>query len=218
MKKCFMFSLVIASAIIMNKANAQKGLSLSVKATPQLSYMYNKDDHDNNNYDSKSTFNTSFGIGAGYNFTNYAGVGVDVLYSLQGQKYDLSGIEYNQKVDYVKIPVYFSFNTDASKLVSFIGKVGPQVSFLTNAKLTDKDNGKVLDDTKDRFKTATFGGMVAAGAQFKLANSMYITALAHFDGDFTNAEDNTYAGYTIGRAKTYNLTPGVEVGFKYMLH
>lgn len=217
MKKFFIYAITFSVLIITNRVNAQQGFSVSVKGTPQFSFLQNSDDNDNNSYSRKATFNTNFGVGAGYNFNKYLGVGIDALYSLQGQKYTLNSTEYNQKINYVKVPVYFTYNTDASRIVSFIGKVGPQVSFLTDAKLTDNNSGKTIDDTKDRFKTTTFGGAAVAGVQFKVLPQLYVTTAARFDYDFTNAEDKDYANYIPGRAKTYNSTAGLEVGLKYML-
>lgn len=217
MKKFFIYTAMFMGLVTANRVNAQQGFSVSVKGTPQFSFLQNKDDNNNNSYSRKATFNTNFGLGAGYNFTKYLGVGVDVLYSLQGQKYDLSNVEYKQKINYVKVPVYFTYNSDASKIVSFIGKVGPQVSFLTDAKLTDNNSGKTVDDTKDRYKTTTFGGAALAGVQFKVQPELYVTTAARFDYDFTNAEDKNYYSYAQGRAKTYNSTVGLEVGLKYMI-
>ncbi len=89
-------SVMIMMAMTTN-VNAQKGFNVSVKATPEFSFLLNKDDHDNNLYSSKATFNTNFGVGAGYNFTKNIGVAIDGLYSMQGQKYKLSGKDYNQE-------------------------------------------------------------------------------------------------------------------------
>ena len=50
------------------------------------------------------------------------------------------------------------------------------------------------------------------------ASQLYLTTLVRFDYDFTNAEDDTFSGYTAGRAKTYNSTIGLEVGLKYMIN
>lgn len=217
MKKFTWTALAVAAFLMSYDTNAQEGFSLSVKATPQLSFLQNQDDNDNNLIDRKATFNASFGIGAGYNFTKRLGVGMDVLYSLQGQRYKINGVETNQKVNYVKIPLYFSYNSDASKTISFIGKVGPQISILADSKLTDKDGDKINPDTKDRYNNVIFGAMAAAGAQFKLNNKLYLTTMTRFDYDFTNAEDNSYRYYAAGRAKTYNMTTGLEVGLKYLL-
>jgi len=217
MKKVFMFSLLIAGLTIY-KANAQQGFSLSVKGNPQFSFLQNKDDNNNSNYSTKGTFNASFGLGGEYGFNNHFGVGIDALYSLQGQRYVLNNIEFNQKVNYIKVPVYFTYNSDASKPISFVGKIGPQVSFLTDAKLSNKNGDKIQVNDKDRYNTVTFGGVAEAGAQYKIASQMYLTTLVRFDYDFTNAEDDTFSGYPAGRAKTYNSTIGLEVGFKYMIN
>jgi hypothetical protein len=216
MKKLVLYVAVLAAVSIVNKANAQQGFLVSVKGTPQFSMLENKDDNNNSAYSRKATFDGSFGVGVGYNFTKNLGIGADALYSLQGQRYKLSGTEFNQKNDYLKVPLYFSYNTDPSKTVSFIGKIGPQVSFLTSSKLDDKDGNTVNGNTKSDYKNETFGGMVSAGAQFKLNSGLYLTAEWRFDYDFTNAEETrSIDGYT--RAKTYNMSSGLEVGLKYML-
>ena len=218
MKKFFMYAFALGSLITVNTVNAQKGFSVSVKGTPQFRFLENKDDNNNNSYSRKATFNANFGIGGAYNFTNKLGVGADVLYSLQGQRYTINNSnEFNQKNEYIKVPVYFSYNTNPSKKISFIGKLGPQVSFITTSKLDDKDGNEIIGDTKNRYKSTTFGGMALAGAQYKLNHNLYLSTAVRFDTDFTNAEDDTYSGYVAGRAKTYNMTAGVEVGLKYML-
>jgi hypothetical protein len=207
-------SVMIMMAMTKN-VNAQKGISLSVKATPEFSFLLNKDDNNNNLYNSKATFNTNFGIGVGYNFNKNTGVAIDGLYSLQGQKYELSGKEFSQKVNYIKVPVYFTYNSDPAKPIAFSGKIGPQVSFLTTSKLTNDDGKDVVGDTNDRYEKTTFGGAAVAGIQIRLQMDLFLTTGVRFDMDFTNAEDKDYALYSAGRAKTYNMTSGLEVGFKY---
>lgn len=215
MKKILMSVMTIAlltggaSAVM-----AQQGFSVSVKATPQFSFLQNNDDNDNSAIKKKATFNTNFGVGAGYNFTDNIGVGLDVLYSLQGEKSEVLGREINQKLEYVKVPVYFSYNTDPSKTVSLFGKIGPQVSFLTNAKISGGEHTGSVEN-KDRFEKATFGAMANAGVQFKLSQNIFLQTGLQFDYDFTNAEDKDYIGYIPGRANTYNMTAGVQVGLKY---
>jgi len=216
MKKYLLSAFTIA-ILGLTQANAQQGFSLSVKATPQFSFLQNEDDSDAPGLDKKATFNVNFGIGGAYNFTNKLGVGLDVLYSLQGQRYETDGTEYNQKVNYLKIPVFFSYTSNPSKVVAFTGKIGPQLSILTDSKITDKDGDDIVGDTKNRYEDITFGGMVAAGIQIKLDKNLFLTTLARFDYDFTNAEDDSHPIYPAGRANTYNMTTGLEVGLKYLL-
>jgi hypothetical protein len=217
MKKFLLAASVIAVFTVNKKANAQQGFSVTAKAAPQFTFLQNKDDHDNGNIQHKATVDANFGIGAGYNFTPALGVGMDLLYSMQGQRYKVNGTETNQKVFYVKIPIYFTYNHNPDKPVSFIGKIGPQLSFLTNSRITDGNGHTLNPDTKDHYKDVTFGGMASAGAQFKLDRKLFLTTMGRFDYDFTNAEDDNYSYHPTGRAKTHNMTTGLEVGLKFML-
>jgi hypothetical protein len=217
MKKNFMAVVLLTALTVSYRSNAQKGFSLSVKTSPQLSFLHNSDDNDNASLDKKSTFNANFGMGTAYNFTEKAGVGLDVLYSLQGQRYEMNGKETRQKVNYIKVPVYYSYTSNPSKRVSFTGKLGPQLSVLSSSKLTDDNGHEIISDTKDYYKDVSFGGMGAAGVQFKLNRDLFLTTMARFDYDFTNAEDDANPSWPEGRAKTHNMTTGLEVGLKYVL-
>ena len=216
MKKFLMSAFAVAMLSgIGSSAMAQKGFNLSVKATPQFSFLQNSDDNDDSNIKQKATFNTNFGIGAGYNFNENIGIGADVLYSLQGQKYEISGTDFEQKLEYVKVPVFFSYNTDASKTTSFYGKIGPQVSFLTNAKITAPDSKDAFLENKDRYEDVTFGAMANAGVQFRLSSNIFLQTGINFDYDFSNIENKNYPVVIAGRANTNNMTAGVQVGLKY---
>ena len=89
MKKVYVYAFAIAS-LFTTKINAQQGFSVNIKGAPQFSFLQNKDDNNASDYDQRATFNVGFGVGAGYNFTKNIGVGVDALYSLQGQRYTLN--------------------------------------------------------------------------------------------------------------------------------
>lgn len=220
MKKTILaLSGVLLMSAAATTANAQQGFSIGIKATPHFSFLQNSDDNDNALLERNATFGASFGVGAGYNFTDNMGVGLDVLYSLQGQRYEVAGVEFKQKLDYVKIPLYFSYTTNPDAPVAFTAKVGPQLSILTSAKVVDKDGDALpgMDDTKEQYQSVGFGGMAAAGVQFRLNSNMFLTAMARFDYDFTNAEDDSYMHYSKGRANTSNMTAGLEVGLKMML-
>lgn len=206
---------IIIMAGFATKANAQEGWNVSVKGVPQFTFLQNSDDSDNGELSKKATFNTKFGIGAGYNFTENMGIGVDAMYSFQGQEYEIAGIKAEQNLEYVKIPVYFSYNTDTSKLVSFYGKIGPQLSLLTNAKF--EQNGQASVKNKDAYNKAIFGGMADVGVQFRLQPKLFLTTGINFDYDFTNAEDSDFVGFIDGRSTTHNMTLGLQVGLKYQI-
>lgn len=201
-----------AIATTTTAANAQEGLSVGIRAIPQATWMLNSDQKDLPGYESKTTFGAAFGVGANYNFTKNMGVGLDVLYSMQGQKSELAGIENTIKTSYLKIPLMFTYNTgiDSNRKVAFIGKLGPQMG----VRLTSKDemSGVEVPGTKDAYRNVNFGAVAGAGARFALAQNITLDAGVRFDYEFTDAKESAYK---IGDAATNNMTLGVEVGLNY---
>jgi opacity protein-like surface antigen len=218
MKKYFICAFLFGSFITANKATAQQGFSFSLKTTPLYSFLRNKTDFSNANYSRKPTLNTNFGIGGTYNFTKNMGIGADVLYACQGQRYTINGTpnDYYQKNKYIKVPLYLSYDSDVSKRISFIGKIGPQISFLSQSALDYENESKLSSNTKEKYKTTTFGAMALAGTQYKLSDNLYFTSGIRFDYDYSNAEDYHYTAAINNRAKSHNMTTGVELGFKYV--
>jgi hypothetical protein len=217
MKKIYFILIGFTVLAVSNRGIAQHKVSLSVYGSPQFGLLHNNDDNDNSSFDHRVRFNTAFGVGGAYSFTENTGIGLDVLYSLQGQRFDINGKDSIQRQNYVKIPLYFLFVSSASSPISFIGKIGPQLSILTSSK-RGANNSSSDKDTKDWYKSATFGGMAGAGAQFRFNTNLFLTTLARFDYDFTNAEDDGNAHWRAGRANTYNTTFGLEIGLKFRLH
>lgn len=179
--------------------------------------MLNSDDKDAPDFKRKATFGASFGVGAGYNFTNNLGLGLDVLYSIQGQKYEVNGVEFNQKVNYLKIPLMFTYNTNPSAPVVFTAKAGPQLGLRMGAKVTDSDNNDIIGDAKDMYSSVDFGAVAGAGVRFALTQKLSLDAGIRFDYSFTNAENSDYVHYAPGRANTNNMTAGIELGLRYHL-
>lgn len=217
MKKTIIMSLfaVAATVSIATTANAQEGFYLGAQATQQFSGMYNQDDVDNTNFDYKITPGQTFGLSGGYNFNKHMGVAAEAIFSMEGQKFELNKTTFRRKLNYVKVPVLFTYNTDAGKKVMFTAKLGPQAGILTNAKLNDADGNTLVKDTKDSYETVTFGGVVGAGARVSLAKNLYLDAGLKLDANFINNEVASYNESNIARAKTYNTNAGVEVGIKY---
>ncbi len=212
--------------------DAQQGLMLGVEATPQLSWLTNKDDNSNSDFKYVTTFNSSFGITGQYGFTKILGIGLNVLYSFQGQRYQLSGIENYKKVDYVKIPLMFVYSAVISSNVMFIGKIGPELEILSMAKLTDKNNNTLVIDVSSAYQSTNISGVIHAGFSFKLTELLMLDATLRYDYDFADAEMSSYktvvnnpspsltriplSTTTTRNASTYNMTAGVSVGLKYL--
>lgn len=157
--------LVVGVVIFMGMGNvkAQEGaFKIGVLVGPQNSWLFNQDDSDaGQELDYQTTFRFAGGITASYNFTDYIGVGIDLLYSSQGQKYKglLTGPNYaedleltgNTTLNYFKVPVLFRVNSNPDAIVQFTGFVGPQISFLLGYKdevtWTGKTSGNKITST-----------------------------------------------------------------------
>jgi hypothetical protein len=222
-------ALIAASVFVsLNKVAAQKGLQLGFELNPQLSYLYNQDDVDSDLWDRKSAFNGHFGFSGQYGITENIGVGLNILYSIQGDKYDWKGTERLKSLQYFKIPVLFTLNLPFGDNMSFIGKVGPQVSILTDARLYDADKKILKTNYTAAFASYDFGGMISAGIGAKLTDQVTLDGSIRFDTGFTNAESedfkqnihNPYDFVTPSpasspRGNAYNMTIGLNVGLRY---
>jgi hypothetical protein len=231
MKKTILKLSIFASGIIIPvvNTNAQTGFQLGAQVIPQFSWLMNSDDKANTNYVYKSTFNAAFGITSQYGFNERMGIGLDVLYSFQGQRYTLSGIERYRRVDYLKIPLTYVNNFSVSERLIFFYKIGPQLGILTAAKLTDKDGNNIVSDEKAAYQNMEFGAMVSAGVAVELTEMLFLDASLRYDYGFTDAENKNYQHNFISitgnggtpppnRAVTNNSTLGLAVGLRCLLN
>lgn len=197
-----------------NSGFAQKGISFTADLNPQVSWMLNADDSDLETFSQKAYVRPAFGLGATYNFTDNLGLGADVRFSMQGRKAELNNVETSAALDYLKVPLYFSYNTNPAKSLQFVGKIGPQVSFLSNARLLDADGEEIDDNIMAAYENVTLGGFLSLGAEYRITPMLNIFTQARCDMDFTNAEDKDAVAYTEGRASTHNASVGLQAGVR----
>jgi hypothetical protein len=237
MKKTVTMVAVIASTLILStkKANAQQGFVAGIEGTPQTSWLLNDDDNNNSKFESLNTISGSFGLSGQYGLTDNIGIGVNALYSYQGQQYKWNGIEKIRRVEYLKIPLLFTYSYDIATNIKLIGKIGPQVDILTNAKITDKDANIIIGDHKAAYEDFGISGVAYAGAAFKLSETWYLDTSLRFDYGFMDAENKDYRKNfnnpneitgTNGTSTTYvnnsnraitnNMTTGLTVGLRYV--
>src|SRR4051812_49172020 len=98
-----------ASAMIINPIKAQQCFQVGAQVTPQMSWLMNRNDVDNPDFTYLSTFRGAVGLTSQFGCTDNIGIGLDVLYSMQGQRFKLSGVERFKQVDYLKVPVTFIY-------------------------------------------------------------------------------------------------------------
>jgi hypothetical protein len=236
MKKSILLASIITTAIIVStkNADAQQGIQLGIEGSPQISWIINNDDQTNKQFEYQNTFNGSFGISGQYGFTKNMGIGLNALYSIQGQRFKLSGIERTKQIEYLKIPLMFTYNYEFNSDIKFIGKIGPQLGVLTNAKLIDKDGDAIVGNHKEAYEDYDFEGVLYAGIGYKINDNVFIDSSLRFDYGFTDAENKNYTkninnpyeliqtnGYSNNvnsRKNANNITSGLSFGIRYVFN
>ncbi len=227
---------LIAAALVLMlpAAFAQKGLHAGLKVTPSSVWMFNSSDSDEGGrFDFVSTWGYSVGGSFNYHFTDGFGVGADVLYSNQGQKFESLGLEGKRSLKYLKLPILLHFNTNSDAVAYFQGQLGVQFGFLTGSSLLNADGdesalvGSVIAAPKDAYNSMNLGFVFGFGAGFNVHENFKIHAGFRFDGSPFDAENKDYEALGLpfwnaspggaDRAKTRNVTGGIELGFIYVL-
>lgn len=207
---------------------AQEGMWLGIKGTPQSTWMFNADEADHPEFLYQPTIRASFGLTFGFNFSDRAGLAMDVLWSDQGQRYEFSGSEYSTRLRYLKIPFMLNINSNPDRMGFVFLNVGPQFGFLLSADADDIFADGDIDpddgdfgifnenaDIDDAYRTFNFGAMFALGVGFNITEFLQFTTALRGDFAFTDAEDKEF--FVNDRANTYNATLGLEFGLRFVL-
>ena len=120
---------------------SQQGFKLGAFVMPQAVFLLNDVDLalDDDAYKLEFLGGMSGGLVLGYNFNDFAGLRLNVLYAQDGGKYssrrDISARNnFVNRVEYIKIPLMIGFNTQPfDRKLMFTMYAGGQVSFLTRA-------------------------------------------------------------------------------------
>jgi hypothetical protein len=124
----------------------------------------------------------------------------ELLYSMEGATYKAEGEKVNFKTDYINVPVMAQYNNPSG----FYAETGPQVGFLTSAKLSADGNSM---DIKDGFKKINFSWGIGAG--YKLSNGLGIGArynlglMSIADADEGESANIKVGGFHIGLSYTF---------------
>ena len=232
MTKSILTVALIATCIIssLTPARGQKGFQIGIEGTPQLSWLQNTTDYNSSSFQYLNTFNCSFGISGQYGFTPIVGLGLNALYSFQGQRFKLDGIERFKSVEYVKVPLMLTLNFKITDYVSFIGKIGPQLGLLTNASFRDANGNNIVSNQKSAYADYELSSVAHAGFGFRVYENLILDATLRFDYGLTNAENKNYtlninkptdengnSSANPNRAITSNMTAGLTIGLRYLL-
>lgn len=130
--------------------------------------------------DSKFKLGPEFG--ASFIFSPQAnwGIGADLLYSIEGAQQDVSGKTYKNEDSYIRLPLkfiyFFGDNENSIRPKVFLG---PTLGFLMSAKYDGAD-------VKELYNGFDFGAHVGAGANFRIANQIWLNTDVTYTHGFAN--------------------------------
>lgn len=162
MKKVFLMAVLLSAGIY-----SQAQIKYGVKAGANFYKVTGEEDFE-------ASRKTKVGL-AGGAFVNFSlsetfSVQPELLYSQEGNKQKEGDESANLKLNYINIPVLLQYNASG-----FYGETGPQVGFLTSAKIKYEMGGEEeTTDVKDAFKSINFSWAVGLG--YRLSNGLGIGA------------------------------------------
>jgi hypothetical protein len=216
-------------------ANAQSDWNFNLYGVGQNTMLLNKADSDSNSVRYQASFGGAIGAGVTYHWTELWGIGLDVVYSFQGQRkeYGLNdtlfpGIYEDVKLQYVKIPVTARYRSDSDTRFQYRAAFGPTFMVLVNATKKQIVPAKEAEgDATDEYNLLNWGLYMSHGLQYKLGKRIWLTFDLTADWALSDAEDKdavvtdllfeTTSLYPTDRPKTHNVTLGAAFGVELPL-
>ncbi len=163
--------------------------NFGIKAGLNLANQTAKYDIPDQDIQVKTTTLSAFHVGfyGDFRLSEKAGILSEVLYSQEGSNVNLQGIEFKQKVNYVKVPVLFNY-VPFSNGLSF--QVGPQVGFMVKdtIELDNNDGDSFIDADLKSFEFSA-----AVGAEYKFTENFKIGARYNLGiTDISNTDEGTF--------------------------
>jgi len=205
---------IILLALLPTAGLAQsEGLKLGVKVIPQSTWMLNQQDSDAGpEFDYVTTWGLAFGASGDIFTSPNFGVGLEMLYSSQGQKFKaFDTLQFAKKLTYLKVPLLLNFAT-AGDGTNFLAQVGPQMNILLNSDLQD-ENGHPVPNTI-AYKSVSFAVALFLGVTINVGVAAIVTGL-RFDYGLTDAEDKDASiGLSPDRGVLKTATGGPVLGVR----
>ncbi len=219
MKKLLMYFYVTLMAF--SSQAQQVGFYSGLHGAFQATWILNSDDADKGgelNYE--NTYKQAFGMDLGYKFNSRIGLQSGINYSRQGQDYSTLGnpnANFKTSLNYLKIPVLFTYTLKPDKKLSFISLAGLQISVLSEAESSRMQvfgiYSSSLVDVKDYYSSSTIDFVLGLGIQYHF-RKLSINLLIQSDYSLTDIE-NTDKKPGL-RSPTSNLSLAIpQLGFQY---
>ncbi len=135
------------------------GIMVGVKGGLSVANLYGDDVYNNS-----ITYGGTAGAFMRYAVTGIIAVQPEVLFAMKGAKYESEGLESQQKINYIEIPLLAMATLPNTSKIKPNIFAGPAIGILLSNKIT---NGEEID-IKDASRSADIGLVFGAGAEYSL--------------------------------------------------
>lgn len=189
MKKIFLSTMMLIGAYGFTQAQISGGIKGGLNFANQE---YSSDGF-SISPDSRTAFH--FGAFAVINFSDNLGLQPELLYSAKGSEFDISGTSFEQKFNYLDVPILVRYSIN--EMISL--HAGPQISLLMSAE--DDEGTDISDSVTGTDFGLSFGGQVDLPMGL-VGGLRYNLGLSNIDdsnsgGDVKNRVFQIYVGYKL---------------------
>lgn len=184
----------------------QRGIELGALVQPQAYGIFSSAEVADKSV--RIPYSFAIGANAGYNFTDNIGLRTGAMYSPQGEKYASGSSDFNLNLEYLQVPLYLKFNSNIEKTLSFLIFLGPHISYLNNATLTENEDDaiSVLGDYSRFVPGASF----SIGVQLNSSRGGNLNIVWRTGASFDNILlDDSF--------DSYNFSTGLQLAYHYFL-
>lgn len=212
-----LFTLVLVFTITgLTGLHAQKG-EFGVRFMPTVSNL-EVQTSSGGQISTDGTLGFGAGIFLGFNFTDHVGVQGEAIYSTLNQKYKEDDVEKEIKLEYINVPLLFSYNTGKLNPVNFNVVLGPQIGISVGSELGGStDENAVLSVKKGDLGFAYGAGFdfgLNAAKTFRLGIGFRgVYGLVDISDNSNNLESGSYYVLDKAHVKTYSAYLGVSFLF-----
>jgi hypothetical protein len=212
------------AALVSLPAMAQKGIHVGAQVGENVTGMMDDVRYGDVDYLYKPTLGFTYGVTAGWNFTDYLGLQTEINFAQMGEKIVLRSdrnVENVLNTRYTQIPVMLKF-TGGNFSNRFSMMVGPQWSFLNSATMTrnhvDKYQPEGTSDVSNGFAKSNFGMVLCAGEDMNIFHNMYLNIQARFQYGFrqANTSPNILFNQENEDDHLHTMAGGLFAGLHYM--
>ena len=202
MKKVILSALVLLTTLSANAQQEAGRITVQPKVGLNVASVTKDDDSD-------SRIGLAAGAEIEYQVTDMVSLSGGLLYSMQGAKGKLGGIDGTMKLDYINIPILA--NVYVAK--GFAVKLGLQPGFMVNDKIKVSQNGVSAEVSLDKaFKQA---GIDATINKFDLAIPVGVSY--EFSNFVVDARYNWGMTKIVKESNSKNSVFQISVGYKFAL-